>query len=1353
MGLLQCAQSTTTLTALSLTHFNTERRGYRVGIDASIWFFHAEYGKEGENPELRTLFFRCAQLINHGFLPLFVFDGPMRPDFKRGKRINKTANKLVTGMRAILDAFGFEHRTAPGEAEAELAWLNRVGIIDGILSDDVDTFLFGARTVLRNHSSTHPSGKSANSVEKCQVLVYNLPHPDAAGLDPEDLIFIAMCSGGDYDEHGIPSCGIKFAHGLALAGFGKSLHQAALRYHHGTSSEARKKEDFEDFLVTWRKDIAHELRTNSSGLLPSKKPSLANNIPATFPDIQILMSYICPVTTASLRHSERYDDLTNDQGWLIKDPSLPRLAETCEFYFEWGFEDIIIKRFRTVIFHGLILRILRRVVLQRNIDSNKSPAEITHYFIQQYFSSPDYKLRSYVDPCLPLVTKIHSTRQHASTSETLEYRLEIDPAFLVRLISSGVKGIRPPDVNEWACDEEGSDDGDAEEGKGKTKRGKKYDPLDPVRIWVPAVLLKEAVPKLVDDFEDVIRKKAEKKAGKGKRTKDSSSSKSQPKETSTTSTKTKVKENLPFVASKTKATGKGKDKPINTFLASFEDRDSDADVEYDADTLLAASRAGTAGSSTVAAKEGKATLWASDGEESVSRRIPQPLSPKVQPRQKASSSTGTQKSVGLSKTSRSGSGSPSKVVAFMDAYFSPSRQRNAADSDDDAEKLFRNPKLQPKPFPMSADEDPFNDDDDDDVPSELPPQTPSPRKRTRTKNKSCGSSSDDSSDLSPSSPGKSNHALTKSPRKSSSHSSPRRLSPKVAAGAQPQVKRTIVDIPHPSRGHSLREPSPTPERRKPYKATTSVAEQNVLSGRSYNVIDISDLSSDSDDEEKRAPILAPKFRPPPKRADPSKNVSSSAGRSSASTTSTSTGNRRPLDVARAKIRSKQSSFKFHEQRCGNLNNPVADPTADPAQELQEPVAQDIDAEDNDDIEEATNEGDGSGSAKKKKKKKKTKKKKIEQSDPPRIPLSKIHPDGVYPEGEIQPYKDDNAWRTTSEEKRYNERMVDQDPEETYQSIRKGAEVHRLVRQHARKHIQPGMSLKEIAENIEEGKKMDFRLVLLFPTGLCGTKGKDFRTANRLASRSQRGSISIIAQLTILPSPWTQLIGHAVLSKGDVLKVDFGVHVKGRILDSAFTMNFEPTYDKLLEAVKAATDTGVREAGIDARLGEIAGAIQETMESYEVEVNGNVYPVRTIENLSGHSIKLYQIHGDKSILMVKNDDPRKMEEGEYFAVETFGSTGRGRVVEGATYRLTTAKSLLNTINQNFGTLAFTQRYLDRAGEKNYILALNHLVSQGIVEEYPPLYDQRGSMTAQFSKKYALISPVGLDRNTPSSCGPL
>ena len=70
-------------------------------------------------------------------------------------------------------------------------------------------------------------------------------------------------------------------------------------------------------------------------------------------------------------------------------------------------------------------------------------------------------------------------------------------------------------------------------------------------------------------------------------------------------------------------------------------------------------------------------------------------------------------------------------------------------------------------------------------------------------------------------------------------------------------------------------------------------------------------------------------------------------------------------------------------------------------------------------------------------------------------------------------------------------------------------------------------------------------------------------------------------------------------------------------------------------------------------------------------------VKAIGNLSGHSIELYKIHGTKSVLLVKNDDQTKMEEGEYFAIETFGSTGRGRVVESVRQLCVFLKHLLTT----------------------------------------------------------------------------
>lgn len=131
------------------------------------------------------------------------------------------------------------------------------------------------------------------------------------------------------------------------------------------------------------------------------------------------------------------------------------------------------------------------------------------------------------------------------------------------------------------------------------------------------------------------------------------------------------------------------------------------------------------------------------------------------------------------------------------------------------------------------------------------------------------------------------------------------------------------------------------------------------------------------------------------------------------------------------------------------------------------------------------------------------------------------------------------------------------------------------------------------------------------------------------------------------------------------------------------MSFNPRYDPLLTAVREATNTGqstcrdtfqhgqnlraaidsrasdcagIREAGVDVRLCDIGSAIQEVMESYEVELNGKTYQVKCCRNLSGHSIAPYNIHAGKSVPIVKGGEATRMEEGEFFAIETFGSTG-------------------------------------------------------------------------------------------------
>ena len=68
----------------------------------------------------------------------------------------------------------------------------------------------------------------------------------------------------------------------------------------------------------------------------------------------------------------------------------------------------------------------------------------------------------------------------------------------------------------------------------------------------------------------------------------------------------------------------------------------------------------------------------------------------------------------------------------------------------------------------------------------------------------------------------------------------------------------------------------------------------------------------------------------------------------------------------------------------------------------------------------------------------------------------------------------------------------------------------------------------------------------------------------------------------------------------------------------------------------------KEAGIDVRLCDVGEAIQEVMESYEVELDGKTYTVKPIRNLNGHSIAPYRIHAGKTVPIVKGGEGTKME---------------------------------------------------------------------------------------------------------------
>ena len=58
-------------------------------------------------------------------------------------------NEMYTECQELLQLFGLPYIIAPSEAEAQCAWMDLAGLVDGVVTEDNDTFLFGASHVYR----------------------------------------------------------------------------------------------------------------------------------------------------------------------------------------------------------------------------------------------------------------------------------------------------------------------------------------------------------------------------------------------------------------------------------------------------------------------------------------------------------------------------------------------------------------------------------------------------------------------------------------------------------------------------------------------------------------------------------------------------------------------------------------------------------------------------------------------------------------------------------------------------------------------------------------------------------------------------------------------------------------------------------------------------------------------------------------------------------------------------------------------------------------------------------------------------------------------------------------------------
>ena len=121
----------------------------------------------------------------------------LRNQQKKDRRdADEVSHIMITECQQLLKLFGLPYVTAPMEAEAQCAELVKLGLVDGIVTDDSDIFLFGGTRVYKNmfNQAKFVECYLSSDLEK------------EYSLNRDNLIQIAHLLGSDYTE-GLPSVG------------------------------------------------------------------------------------------------------------------------------------------------------------------------------------------------------------------------------------------------------------------------------------------------------------------------------------------------------------------------------------------------------------------------------------------------------------------------------------------------------------------------------------------------------------------------------------------------------------------------------------------------------------------------------------------------------------------------------------------------------------------------------------------------------------------------------------------------------------------------------------------------------------------------------------------------------------------------------------------------------------------------------------------------------------------------------------------------------------------------------------------------------------------------------------------
>lgn len=237
-------------------------------------------------------------------------DTEMESAFLRISSLNSLSDSLSTKFEQIkhlLRLFGVPWIESPFEAEAQCAFLEKHGLVDGIITEDSDVFLFGGRRVFRGVFK-----------EKDEFQLYDMRKiEENLGLCREKLISLALFLGSDYTM-GVKGVGIVNAMEIVNA---FETVESLNRFKQWAEKPDVLLENYEEFYQNIPLKELHYKQFH-------KNYKKNWEFPEVFPDFEVVDGYLKPNVDESL------------QPLAWNEPDIQGIQQFCRENFAWCEEKI-----------------------------------------------------------------------------------------------------------------------------------------------------------------------------------------------------------------------------------------------------------------------------------------------------------------------------------------------------------------------------------------------------------------------------------------------------------------------------------------------------------------------------------------------------------------------------------------------------------------------------------------------------------------------------------------------------------------------------------------------------------------------------------------------------------------------------------------------------------------------------------------------------------------------------------------------------------------------------------------------------------------------------------------------------